>query len=74
MSAANSGSNRFHQNRTVSRYKSMSRSNGKSSTLRRDNRNGKYISTTSRITSGEVLKRRNGLDGRALDLLGIGGR
>ena len=27
-----------------------------------------YISTTSRITSGEELKRRNGLGGLALDL------
>jgi hypothetical protein len=61
ISAANIGPNRFHQNRTVSWLISMPRSASKSSTLRSDNGYRKYIITARRMTSGELLKYRNGL-------------
>ncbi len=40
-------------------------SNGRFSTFRNDNGNQIYISTASRIISGEELKQRNRLDGFA---------
>ena len=68
MSDANSGPNRFHQKRIVSWQTSMPRSNSRSSTFRRESGNRTYIMTTSRMTSGDELNRRNGLGGLALDL------
>gem|GEM_PF-3447350 len=68
ISPANIGPNLFHQNRTVSWQRSIPRSKRKSSTFRSDNGKRTYIITTRRITSGEELKRRNGLGGLALDL------
>jgi hypothetical protein len=53
MSAANSGPNRFHHNRTVSWQMSMPRSKSRSSTLRSDSGKRIYIMTNSRITSGD---------------------
>src|SRR5271170_658362 len=61
ISAANIGPNRFHQNRTVSWLMSIPRSASSSSTLRRDSGYRTYIITTRRMTSGELLKYRNGL-------------
>src|SRR5258708_39934206 len=61
ISAANIGPNRFHQNRTVSWLMSMPRSAKRSSTFRSDSGYLTYIITTRRITSGELLKYRNGL-------------
>ena len=61
ISAANIGPNRFHQNRTVSWLTSIPRSARRSSTLRSDNGYLTYIITTKRMTSGELLKYRNGL-------------
>ena len=61
ISAANIGPNRFHQNRTVSWLMSIPRSASKSSTLRSDSGYLTYIITTRRMTSGELLKYRNGL-------------
>src|SRR5208282_4901918 len=61
ISAANIGPNRFHQNRTVSWLMSIPRSAKRSSTLRSDSGYFTYIITTRRITSGELLKYRNGL-------------
>jgi hypothetical protein len=61
MSAANIGPNRFHQNRTVSWLMSIPRSAKRSSTFRSDSGYRTYIITTRRITSGELLKYRNGL-------------
>ena len=61
ISAANIGPNRFHQNRTVSWLMSIPRSASKSSTLRSDRGYRTYIITTRRMTSGELLKYRNGL-------------
>src|SRR5271166_3789995 len=61
ISAANIGPNRFHQNRIVSWLMSIPRSASRSSTLRSDSGYLTYIITTSRITSGELLKYRNGL-------------
>ena len=58
--AANIGPNRFHQNRTVSWLMSIPRSARRSSTLRSDSGYFTYIITTRRITSGELLKYRNG--------------
>jgi hypothetical protein len=55
MSAANSGSERFHQSLTVSWQMSIPRSSSRSSTLRGDNGDHTYIITTSRITSGDEL-------------------
>jgi hypothetical protein len=43
------------------------RSNSRSSTFLSDSGKRTYMSTTSRITSGDELKRRNGLGGNALD-------
>ena len=57
---ANSGPNRFHQNRTVPWLMSMPRSNTRSSTLRNDSGNRTYIITARRMISGEELKYRNG--------------
>src|SRR5450631_1605702 len=57
---ANIGPNRFHQNRTVSWLMSIPRSARRSSTLRNDSGYFTYIITTRRITSGELLKYRNG--------------
>jgi hypothetical protein len=68
MSLTNTGPNRFHHIRTVSWQRSMPRSNSRSSTFRSESGNRTYIMTTSRITSGDELKRRNGLGGNALDL------
>ena len=68
MSAANNGPNRFHHIRTVSWRRSIPRSNSKSSTFLRLSGYFTYINTTKRITSGEELKQRNGLDGLARDL------
>src|SRR5271165_5875387 len=59
--AANIGPNRFHQNRTVSWLMSIPRSASRSSTLRSDSGYLTYIITTRRMTSGELLKYRNGL-------------
>src|SRR5271166_1753761 len=53
--------NRFHQNRTVSWLMSNPRSASRSSTLRSESGYRTYIITTKRITSGELLKYRNGL-------------
>ena len=61
ISAANIGPNRFHQNQIVSWLMSIPRSASRSSTLRSDSGYLTYIITTSRITSGELLKYRNGL-------------
>src|SRR5271167_397788 len=61
ISAANIGPNRFHQNRTVSWLRWIPRSAKRSSTLRSDSGYLTYIITTRRITSGELLKYRNGL-------------
>jgi hypothetical protein len=61
ISAANIGSNRFHQNRTVSWLMSIPRSASRSSTLRSDSGYRTYIITTKRMTSVELLKYRNGL-------------
>src|SRR5271166_2418046 len=61
ISAANIGPNRFHQNRTVSWLMSIPRSARRSSTLRSDSGYFTYIIKTRRITSGELLKYRNGL-------------
>ena len=58
--------NRFHQNRTVSWQISMPRSASRSSTLRGDRGYFTYMSTTSRMISGEELKRRQGLGGLRL--------
>jgi hypothetical protein len=52
---------RVRQNRTVSWLMSIPRSANKSSTLRSDSGYRTYIITTRRITSGELLKYRNGL-------------
>src|SRR5271165_1364415 len=60
ISAGNIGPNRFHQNRTVSWLMSIPRSARRSSTLRNDSGYFTYIITTRRITSGELLKYRNG--------------
>src|SRR5450432_2922680 len=60
ISTANTGPNRFHQNRTVSWLMSIPRSARRSSTLRSDSGYLTYIKTTRRITSGEMLKYRNG--------------
>jgi hypothetical protein len=68
MSPANIGPNLFHQRRTVSWQMSIPRSNSRSSTFRSDSGKRTYIITTRRITSGDELKRRNGLGGSALDL------
>jgi hypothetical protein len=68
MSPANIGPNLFHHIRTVSWQMSMPRSNSRSSTFRNDNGKRTFIITTSLITSGEELKRRNGEGGLALDL------
>src|SRR5271165_1447709 len=59
--AGNIGPNRFHQNRTVSWLMSIPRSASRSSTLRSDSGYLTYIITTRRMTSGELLKYRNGL-------------
>jgi hypothetical protein len=74
MSLANIGPNLFHHILTVSWQMSIPRSNSRSSTLRRLSGKRTYISTTSRITSGDELKRRNGLGGNALDFRLIRGR
>ena len=68
MSEANNGPNLFHQNRTVSWQMSIPRSNRRSSTLRKLSGNRTYIITTSRMTSGDELKRLKGLSGLALEL------
>src|SRR5271166_4887038 len=60
-SAANIGPKRFHQNRTVSWLMSIPRSASRSSTLRSESGYRTYIITTRRMTSGELLKYRNGL-------------
>ena len=59
---------RFHQKRTVSWQMSIPRSASRSSTFLSDRGYLTYIITTRRITSGELLKWRNGLCGIALDL------
>jgi hypothetical protein len=74
MSPANSGPNLFHHIRTVSWQMSMPRSNSRSSTFRKLSGKRTYIITTRRITSGDELKRRNGLGGLARDLRGIAAR
>ena len=61
ISLANIGPNRFHHSLTVSWQISIPRSNSRSSTLRGDSGYRTYIMTTSRITSGELSKYRNGL-------------
>jgi hypothetical protein len=65
ISAANIGPKRFHQKRTVSWQRSIPRSGSRSSTFRSDSGYFTYIITTRRITSGELLKQRNGLFGAA---------
>jgi hypothetical protein len=54
--------------------RSIPRSKSRSSTLRSASGNRTYSITTRRMTSGEELKRRNGLGGRARDLRGIAPR
>src|SRR6516164_166450 len=61
ISPANIGPNRFHQNRTVSWLMSIPRSAKRSSTVRSESGYLTYIITARRITSGELLKYRNGL-------------
>jgi hypothetical protein len=61
ISATNIGPNRFHQNRTVSWLISIPRSAKRSSTFRSDSGYLTYNITTRGITSGELLKYRNGL-------------
>ena len=61
ISAANIGPNRFHQKRMVSWLMSIPRPARRSSTFRSDSGYRTYIITTRRITSGELLKYRNGL-------------
>ena len=61
ISSANIGPNRFYQNRTVSWLMSIPRSARRSSTLRNDSGYLTYIITIKRMTSGELLKYRNGL-------------
>jgi hypothetical protein len=51
----------FDQNRTVSWLMSIPRSAKRSSTFRSDSGYRTYIITTRRMTSGELLKYRNGL-------------
>ena len=58
--AANIGPNRFHQKRMVSWLMSIPRSASRSSTFRSESGYFTYIITTRRITSGELLKYRNG--------------
>ena len=60
MSAANIGPNLSHQNRTVSWQIYMQRTCRRSSSLRRDSGNRKYIFTARRMTSGFVLRQRVG--------------
>src|ERR1700761_1303962 len=60
ISAVNIGPNRFHQNRTVSWLMSIPRSASRSSTFRSESGYLTYIITTRRMTSGELLKYRNG--------------
>jgi hypothetical protein len=62
---ANIGPNLFHQNLIVSWQRSMPRSNSRSSKFRSDSGYRTYIITTTRITSGDELKQRNGLPGLA---------
>ena len=50
------GPNLFHHSLTVSWQMSIPRSNSRSSTFRSDSGKRTYISTTSRITSGDELK------------------
>lgn len=71
MSPANSGPNLFHHWRTVSWLMSIPRSNSRSSTFRSDSGNRTYIITTSRITSGDELYRRNGDGGLARERRGM---
>jgi hypothetical protein len=52
ISAANSGPNLFHQNRTVSWLMLIPGSFSKSSTLRSESGNQTYIITASRMVSG----------------------
>ena len=59
--AANIWPNRFHQNHTVSWLMSIPHCAKRSSTLRTDSGYLTYIITTRRMTSGELLKYRNGL-------------
>ena len=58
--------------RTVSWQTSIPGSASRSSTFLSDSGNLTYISTTSRITSGDELNRRNGDGGRARERRGIG--
>ena len=74
ISAANIGPKRFHRNRTVSWQMSIPRSASRSSTFLSDTGYLTYTITTSRITSGDELKQRNGLAGLAADLRLIGVR
>ncbi|MBB3347239.1 hypothetical protein [Sphingomonas sp. BK069] len=55
-SPANSGPNLFHHSLTVSWQMSIPRSNSRSYTFRSDSGKRTYISTASRITSGDELK------------------
>lgn len=71
ISPAKSGPNLFHRNRTVSWQMSIPRSDSRSSTFRSDGGNRTYISTTSLITSGELLKRRKGEGGKAWERRGM---
>jgi hypothetical protein len=66
ISAANIGPNLFHQKRTVSWQMSIPHSASRSSTFRSDSGYITYIITTRRITSGELLKQRNGLFGAGI--------
>jgi hypothetical protein len=59
--AANIGPIRFHQNRTVSQLMPILRWASRSSTLRSDSGYFTHITTTTQITSGELLKYRNAL-------------
>jgi hypothetical protein len=54
-SPENIGLNLFHQSLTVSSQMSIQRSNRSSSTLQRLSGKRSYISTTSRVTSGDEL-------------------
>lgn len=66
--AANTGPDLFHANRTVAWQMSLPCSNNRFSSFRGGNAHRAYLIATSRITSGDELKRRNRPGGSALDL------
>lgn len=74
ISAANIGPNRFHQSRSVSWQMSMARSASRSSTFRSDSGYFTYVITTTRMTSGELSKYRNGFVDLAIHDATVAGR